>query len=199
MYLTGSTAESELTNNKWHVISRTLGFILGFTIIFVLMGLSATALGRIFIRNKLFFLKLSGWVMVLFGLNMLGLFKFVKIKIPTLIKTPDQINGFFSATLMGMAFGAGWTPCFGPVLASIVFYAGATSTATQGVVLLLVYALGMAVPFILTAVFINAFNRLIEKAEKVIKYIPKISGGILIIFGILILTNQLTALNALFF
>lgn len=199
MYITGSTAESELSENKWRVISRTFGFILGFSFIFVLMGLSATALGRLFIHNKLFFLKLSGWVMILFGLNMFGLFKFIKVKMPTFIKMPSQVNSFFGAVIMGMAFGAGWTPCFGPVLGSIVFYAGASSTATQGIILLLIYALGMAIPFMLTAVFINVFNRLLEKANAILKYIPKVSGIILIIFGILILTNKLTALNALFF
>lgn len=198
MYLTGVTAESELKTNKLKVMIRTLGFILGFTIIFVIMGLSASALGKLFIRHRAFLLNLSGIVMVVFGLNMLGLFKMKWLKIPELIKTPDKIEGFFSAMVMGLAFGAGWTPCFGPVLASIVIYAGATATATQGVVLLLIYALGMAIPFILTALFIDVFNRLLAKTEKFMQYVPKISGLILVAFGLLILTGKLTMLNALF-
>lgn len=198
MYLTGVTAESELKTNKLKVMIRTLGFILGFTIIFVIMGLSASALGKLFIRHRAFLLNLSGIVMVVFGLNMLGLFKMKWLKIPEIIKTPDKIEGFFSAMVMGLAFGAGWTPCFGPVLASIVIYAGATATASQGVVLLLIYALGMAIPFILTALFIDVFNRLLAKTEKVMQYVPKISGLILVAFGLLILSGKLTMLNALF-
>jgi cytochrome c-type biogenesis protein len=198
MYLSGTTAESEIKNNRLKVMIRTFGFILGFTVIFVIMGLSASALGQLFVKNREFLLNLSGVVMIIFGLNMFGLFKLKFLKFPELIKTPKRIEGFFSAMVMGLAFGAGWTPCFGPILASIVIYAGATSTATQGIILLLIYALGMAIPFILTALFIDLFNKLLSKAEKFMKYVPKISGLILILFGLLILSGKLTQLNALF-
>jgi cytochrome c-type biogenesis protein len=137
--------------------------------------------------------------MILFGLNMFGLFKLNFIKLPQMIKSPDKVTGFFSAYVMGLAFAAGWTPCFGPVLASIVIYAGASTTALNGAFLLFVYSLGMAIPFILTALFINTFNKLLDKTEKIIHYVPKISGLILIIFGILILSNKLVMINTLFF
>lgn len=198
MYITGTSAESELNEKKMLAITRTLGFILGFTIIFLIMGLSASFLGQLFARNRMFLLKLSGYVMILLGLNMFGLFKLKFFKIPTLIKAPDQVSGFFSAMVMGLAFAAGWTPCFGPILASIVIYAGASGTVGTGFVLLLVYSIGLAIPFMLTALFINTFNKFLEKSEKYIKYVPKVSGIVLIIFGILILTNKLTALSALF-
>jgi cytochrome c-type biogenesis protein len=128
---------------------------------------------------------------------MMGLFKLSFINLPS-INSPTNVTSFFSAFVMGLAFAAGWTPCFGPVLASIVLYAGATATMTQGVVLLLVYSLGMAIPFILTALFINAFNKLLDKTEKFVKYVPKISGLILILFGLLILSNKLVQLTNLF-
>lgn len=198
MYITGTTAESELNEKKFLALTRTLGFILGFTIIFLIMGLSASFLGQLFARNRMFMLKLSGYAMILFGLNMIGLFKLSFIKIPTLIKTPKKVTSFFSSVLMGLAFAAGWTPCFGPVLASIVIYAGASATMWTGFILLLVYSIGLAIPFLLTALFINTFNKFLEKSEKYIKYVPKISGIILIIFGILILTNKITALSNIF-
>jgi cytochrome c-type biogenesis protein len=199
MYLTGTTAESDVNKRKLFALTRTFGFILGFTTIFMIMGLSASALGQLFARNKDILLKISGIVMILFGLNMFGIFKLKVFKIPQLIKSPDKVTGFFSAYVMGLAFAAGWTPCFGPVLASIVFYAGASATALNGAFLLFVYSLGMAVPFILTALFINTFNKLLDKTEKLIHYVPKISGLILIVFGLLILSNKLVLINTLLF
>lgn len=198
MYLTGTTAEAEISERRMFAVTRTLGFILGFTIIFMIMGLSASALGQLFAQHKMLLLRISGSVMILFGLNMMGIFKFNFIKIPQLINSPKNVTSFFSAVVMGLAFAAGWTPCFGPVLASIVLYAGATATVGQGVVLLLVYSLGMAIPFLLTALFINAFNKLLEKTEKFMKYVPKISGLILILFGLLILTNKMVQVTNLF-
>jgi len=198
MYLTGTTAEAEVNERRLFAVTRTLGFILGFTVIFMIMGLSASFLGQIFAQNRMLLLRISGVVMILFGLNMMGILKLSFIKMPSLIKQPKTVSSFFSAFIMGLAFAAGWTPCFGPVLASIVLYAGATSTVSQGVVLLLVYSLGMAIPFLLTALFINTFNKLLDKTEKFIKYVPKISGVILIIFGLLILSNKLVQLTTLF-
>lgn len=198
MYLTGSTAESEISKRRMFALYRTLGFILGFTVIFMIMGLSATVLGQVFARNKMLLLKISGLVMILFGFNMMGFLKLSFIKMPEIIKQPDQVTSFFSAFVMGLAFAAGWTPCFGPVLASIVLYAGASATMMQGALLLLTYSLGMAIPFILTALFINTFNKFMDRFDKFMKYVPKISGLILILFGLLILTNKLAGLSNLF-
>jgi cytochrome c-type biogenesis protein len=198
MYLTGTTAEAEVSERRLFAVTRTLGFILGFTVIFMIMGLSASALGQLFAQQKILLLKISGTVMILFGLNMMGFLKLKFIKLPQLIESPKTVTSFFSAFVMGLAFAAGWTPCFGPVLASIVLYAGATATVGQGVVLLLIYSLGMAIPFLLTALFINSFNKLMVKTEKFIKYVPKISGLILIVFGLLIVTNKLVQLTTLF-
>lgn len=198
MYLTGTTAESEINKRRMFALTRTFGFILGFTVIFMIMGLSASVLGQLFARHRLLLLRISGIVMIVFGLNMVGLFKLSFIKLPKLINSPKNVTSFFSAFVMGLAFAAGWTPCFGPVLASIVLYAGATATMSQGVVLLLIYSLGMAIPFLLTALFINVFNKLLDRADKFVKYVPKISGIILILFGLLIVTNKLVQITNLF-
>jgi cytochrome c-type biogenesis protein len=198
MYLTGTTAESEVSKRRMFALYRTFGFILGFTVIFMIMGLSATLLGQVFARNKMLLLRISGIVMILFGFNMMGILKFKFIKMPEIIKQPDQVTSFFSAFVMGLAFAAGWTPCFGPVLASIVLYAGASATMAQGAILLLIYSLGMAIPFLLTALFINSFNKLMDRFDKYVKHVPKISGLILIIFGLLIITNQLARISSIF-
>lgn len=193
MYLAGSES-----NSKWIMVYRTLGFILGFTIIFMTMGLSASLLGQALARHKSLLIKISGIVMMIFGLNMLGVFKLKSLPLPK-IKMPEKVDSFFGAVLMGLAFGAGWTPCFGPILASIVVYASTSATAGQGALLLFAYTMGLAIPFLLTSLFINAFDRLLNKYEKFTKYAPILSGIMLIIFGLLVFTNRISTLNQLFF
>lgn len=198
MYMTGTVVEEELSEKKWFVLNRTLGFILGFTIIFMIMGLSASAIGKIFVQYKNVFTKISGTLIILFGLNMLGVFKVNILQSEKRMKSPKKITNWFSTVLMGMAFAAGWTPCFGPILASILIYAGAAGTVTKGVYLLLIYSIGMGIPFILTALFINVFNKFLNKSAKVMPYITKISGLILVIFGLIIFLNKIGKISSWF-
>jgi len=197
MYITGVSMENELETKRLFALKRTIGFIIGFTIIFILMGTSASYLGRIFIRNKQIFSKVSGILIVIFGLNMMGIIKLRFLSMEKRLAAPKKISNWFSSILMGMAFAAGWTPCFGPVLASILVYAGSSATVSKGVYLLLIYSIGMAIPFILTALFINVFNKFIAKAEKFIIYIPKISGFIMVVFGVLVFFNKVINISKL--
>ncbi|MCQ4923289.1 cytochrome c biogenesis CcdA family protein [Tissierella carlieri] len=191
MYITGVNMEEELEKKRLFALTRTIGFVIGFTIIFMIMGTSASFLGKLFIRNKEVFSKISGGIIILFGLNMMGILKLKFLNFERRTKAPKKITNWFSSILMGMAFAAGWTPCFGPVLASILMYAGGTATISKGVYLLLVYSIGMAIPFILTALFINSFTRFMNKADKFFKYMPIISGLIMIIFGLLVFFNKI--------
>lgn len=196
MYLTGSTIEEEVNQRRFFALTRTLGFVLGFTLIFIIMGVSASFIGQVFIRNRAIFSKISGLLIILFGLNMLGVLKFgVMNKIN--IKAPKKMTNWFSSVLMGMAFAAGWSPCFGPVLASILVYAGGTETIGQGVVLLLIYSLGMAVPFILTSLFINKFVELMDKYEGYLKYVNIIGGTLMVIFGLLVFFDKVVDISRL--
>lgn len=196
MYLTGSTIEEEVNERRLFALTRTLGFILGFTLIFIIMGVSASFIGQVFIRNRAIFSKISGLLIILFGLNMLGVLKFgVMNKIN--IKAPKKMTNWFSSVLMGMAFAAGWSPCFGPVLASILVYAGGTETIGQGVFLLLIYSLGMAVPFILTSLFINKFVELMDKYERYLKYINIIGGTLMVVFGLLVFFDKVVDISRL--
>ena len=190
MYITGSSVESDVTRKRMLALTRTLAFILGFTIVFVIMGSSATLIGKVFIRNKDIFSKISGLIIIVFGLNMMGIINLRFMNLDKRVAAPKKIVNWFSSMLMGMAFAAGWTPCFGPVLASILIYAGGAETISKGVILLLVYSIGMGVPFILTALFINQFDKLLSKTDKYLKYIPKISGIIMVIFGLLVFFNK---------
>ncbi|MCF6461979.1 cytochrome c biogenesis CcdA family protein [Clostridium sp. Cult1] len=197
MYMAGVNLESELEERRLIALTRTIGFIIGFTIIFMIMGTSASFLGKIFIRNKEIFSKISGALIVIFGLNMMGIIKFKFLDMEKKMKAPKKVSNWFSSILMGMAFAAGWTPCFGPVLASILIYAGGAATVSKGVYLLFIYSVGMAIPFLLTALFINVFSKFLEKAEKVMIYIPKIGGLIMVIFGILVFFNRIIDISRL--
>ena len=197
MYITGINVEEELDKKKIFALTRTLGFVLGFTIIFMIMGTSASFIGKIFIKNKGIFTKISGLVIFLFGLKMTGVINFNFLNREKKVKTPKTVTSWIGSVLLGMAFAAGWTPCFGPVLASILVYAGGSSTVGMGVYLLLAYSIGMALPFILTALFINQFNAFMKKTEKIMIYVPIISGIIMIIFGILVFFDKIKLISGL--
>ncbi len=196
MYLTGSTIEAEVNKRRIFALTRTLGFILGFTIIFMIMGVSVSFIGRVFVRNRDIFSKISGLLIILFGLNMMGLLNFGVLK-KINIKAPKKITNWFSSILMGMAFAAGWSPCFGPVLGAILVYAGGTETVGQGVLLLLIYSIGMAIPFILTALFINKFIELMDKYEEYLKYINIVGGSLLVLFGLLVFFDRVVDISRL--
>lgn len=197
MYITGISLENELEKRRWFALKRTIGFVIGFTIIFMIMGTSASFLGKIFVKNKEIFSKISGILIIVFGLKMTGVINLKFLNMEKKFTAPRKTTNWFSSILMGMAFAAGWTPCFGPVLASILIYAGGSAAISKGIYLLLIYSIGMAIPFILTALFINVFSKFIIKAEKFIKYIPKISGLIMIVFGILVFLNKVVDISRL--
>ncbi len=197
MYMTGTTMESEIKERRLLALRRTIGLVIGFTIIFMIMGTSASFLGKIFIRNRDIFFKISGILIILFGLNMMGLLKFKFLNVERKAKLPREATNWFTSILMGIAFAAGWTPCFGPVLASILMYASGSNTISQGTLLLLIYSLGMAVPFILTALFINVFVKFIGRAERLMIYLPKAGGLIMVIFGELIYFNKVIDISRL--
>ncbi len=191
IYITGSNIEEDLGKNRLFVLTRTLFFVLGFTIIFMIMGTSASFLGKLFIRNKQIFSKISGIIIIIFGLNMMGILKIKFLNTERRLKAPRKMTSGLSSMVMGMAFAAGWTPCFGPTLGAILMLAGGVDTVSKGVFLLLIYSVGMGIPFILTALFINVFTKFLEKADRFMKYIPIISGLIMVIFGLLIYFNKM--------
>ena len=177
--------------------TRTIGFVLGFSLVFITLGASATFLGGFLNRNLSLFRTISGLFIIFFGLYMLGLIKIGFLSRKHGFKTPKRKNNFLSSTLMGLAFGAGWTPCIGAVLGSILIFAGSQSTVVEGILLLSVYSLGLSIPFILTSLLLGFFTKYIGKIEKFSLYLNKIGGIILIILGILIIMNKLTIFNSL--
>lgn len=196
MYLTGSRVEDDLKDMRRLAVIRTLGFILGYTIVFLIMGASASIIGRVFARNRIVFSRISGLIIMFFGLNMLGLFSLEKLRIRRRVRKQKPVNSWFQGVLMGLAFAGGWTPCFGPILASILVYAGGMDMG-KGIFLLLVYSLGMGIPFLLTAGFIEVFLRWLDKNQRILNYLPKIGGLVVFIFGLLIFTNKIVEITRL--
>ncbi len=193
MFITGASLEEDVASNRKLAVGRTLLFILGFTVIFVIMGTSASLLGRIFVQNRMVFSKLSGLIIIFFGLVLAGL---VKSPLKSSgIRMPQGLGANLGAFIMGMAFAAGWTPCFGPVLAGILVMAGGAATVTKGMLLLLVYSLGMGIPFLLTALFIGIFAKFLQRMERVVPIVLKVGGFIMILFGLLIFFDRVSLIT----
>ena len=195
-YLTGSSIE-ELNDGKAKLsaLYKSFGFVLGFSIIFILMGVSITSLGKLLITHKDLFRKVGGTLIVVFGLHTIGLFKIKLFYREKRFLYFDKIKGPFSSVIMGMAFATGWTPCIGPILSSILIYATSMNSVGKGVLLLIMYSLGLAVPFILTAMAIGSFTKQFRKFSRYLPIISTISGLLMIIMGVMIFMNKLAILS----
>ncbi len=179
-------------NNGSHfkIFLSSLIFVLGFTTVFVLLGISATYIGSLFLDNINILKWAGGIIVIIFGLHLTGIFK-----IPFLYKQFSYLNltgkktNYFTVFFIGCAFALGWTPCVGPILSSILILASTQETVNQGAVLLVFYSLGLGIPFILTALFINKFLSVFNSVKKHYKTIEVFSGILLAGVGILIITD----------
>lgn len=196
-YLTGSTVV-ELKENKLklYTLYKAIGFVLGFSIVFIVMGISISSIGKFLIRNQILFRKVGGILIILFGIHTTGLIKIKTLYYEKRLMPFEKLNKGISSVLVGMAFAAGWTPCVGPILASILIYAGSMETIGKGITLLTAYSAGLAVPFLLTALAIGSFSRYFKKISKHLSTISIVSGILLIVMGILIYSNKLSALGS---
>ena len=175
---------------------NSLMFVLGFSIVFVVLGASATWLGGFLIQRLPLLVSIAGVVIIIFGLQQIGLFKFGFMLTTRQIDLPTEKLGPFRAPLLGAAFAFGWTPCVGPILAAILTYAATMDTVGKGVVLLIVYSAGLGIPFLLTTVAMKGFFRIFSKIKKHMNLIQKTSGAILVLLGILMITGKLTLITS---
>lgn len=192
-YLTGE-AGSEGASRR--LVFKSLWFIIGFTLIFTLFGASASFLGQLASENQKVLRIVGGIVVILFGIHTMGI-----IKISSLYKEKRVLNYIGSAKLhpvfLGMAFAIGWTPCVGPVLSSILILAGSSETMFSGVILLVFYSLGLGIPFLLSAIAVDRLNKYLSVFKKHYRVISVVSGLLLIVMGVLIMTNTLGRLTGL--
>lgn len=172
------------------LLIRSLLFVSGFTFVFILMGASATALGNVFQNNIERFRIISGLLIIIFGIYTLEI-----IKIGSLYKEKRLFNKLnkLGPFIMGIAFAAGWTPCVGPILGSIILYTS-TNTNLNGIMMLGFYSLGLGVPFILCAILIDKFSFVRNHIYKYMTIIKRLTGILIILIGILIITNKLVVI-----
>lgn len=177
-------------NTRQRIIARSLGFVLGFSTIFILMGATASVIGNYLFQNQVLLMRIGGGIIILLGLQIIGIINIPLLSVERRKRMPQSIN-WFSSILIGMIFAAGWTPCIGPILGTVLIYASQSDKIMEGIFYLSIYSLGIGIPFIISALLINQLNDLISKFEKTSIVIKKISGAIIILFGLLLITNKL--------
>jgi cytochrome c-type biogenesis protein len=175
----------------------SLAFVLGFSMVFIGLGASATAIGALLMEHLSLLGKIAGVVIILFGLHMMGVLKIGLLYSEKRMQTSAKPAGFFGAMLVGIAFAFGWTPCIGPILAAILAVAAAQESVVEGVQLLAVYSAGLGVPFIATSLAINKFFAASARIRKHYHTIEVVSGALLIVVGVLIFTNRFTVIAQL--
>ncbi len=177
---------------RWRILATSASFVLGFSLVFVSLGASASALGQLLLPRLTLLGRIAGIVIVLFGLHTMGLVRIGWLYSEKRVQARARPAGLLGAGLVGIAFAFGWTPCIGPILAAILAVAAAQDTVAQGIRLLAVYSLGLGIPFLVTALAINQFFAAFARIRRFYRAIEIGSGALLVVIGVLILTNRLT-------
>ena len=192
-YISGSSLNELIEKKNVNLIPIIL-FTLGFSIVFVIFGAASTYLGQALLQNSYELRIAAGLIIVILSLHIIGIINLKFLNYEKRIETKKN-NNFYSPILIGMAFAFGWTPCIGPILGSILVLAATEENINRGIFLLISYSMGLALPFILSGYLIQKFLIFSKNFKNNINLVSKIGGIILLITGILILTNQLQALG----
>jgi cytochrome c-type biogenesis protein len=178
------------------VLLHSVMFILGFTVVFVSLGASATAVGHFLKLYRKQLSWIAGTLIVIFGLHLTGIFKIKALYADKRLHSLQGGKSPLGAFVVGFAFAFGWTPCIGPILAGILTLAGSTDSVAKGIMLLFIYSMGLAIPFLLTSAGINGFLGFYGKFRRHLHAVEVASGVLLIVFGVLIFTRQFTILSS---
>jgi cytochrome c-type biogenesis protein len=200
-YITGLTME-ELTSEttrarvRGTIIINSLLFIVGFSAVFIAFGASASLAGQLLLTYQDFIRKLGGVLIVIFGLYVMGLIKLKFLMAEKRVHFTSRPAGYIGSFLVGVAFAAGWTPCVGPILGTILLYASTTDSMMTGIKLLSSYSLGIALPLFVTALAVDSFLNYFKKIKTYMHTISVVSGVFLVVVGVMIYTNSLTLLTS---
>jgi len=192
-FLTGMTLP-EMTGRRRVALLHALLFVAGFSLVFVLLGASATALGGALKYYQVWIARVGGVLVILFGLVCLGVVKAGFLDQERRLQLQHKPVGYLGSALVGVAFGAGWTPCIGPVLGAILSLAATSDSVSRGMLLLGVYSAGLAVPFLLAAVAVESFLEWFQRFRRFLPWVMRVSGVLLILVGLLMVTGQFTRL-----
>ena len=198
-FITGYSLD-ELSQNvtsalRVRVIRSTIAFVTGFSLVFILMGASASLFGELTGKYKDIIRIAGGVMIIIFGIHITGIFRIKLLDFEKRIHVQKKPLHIFGTLLVGMAFAAGWSPCVGPQLGSILFLAANQDTVSHGTSLLAIYSIGLAIPFLIISIFINFLITFIQRVNKYIPYINAAAGILLIVMGLLLVTNKLYLLN----
>jgi cytochrome c-type biogenesis protein len=174
------------------VILPALFFVMGLSTVFLLLGFTASAFGAFFLQNQVLFSKIAGVIVIVFGLHFLGIFRIPILDREARVQTGDHGGSAFGAYILGLAFAFGWTPCIGPQLGTILSLAAQEGSVQRGTVLLGVYALGLGLPFLLAALFIERSMGLMARLKKHMKLIERSMGILLLMVGLALVTGAFT-------
>jgi cytochrome c-type biogenesis protein len=192
-FLTGMTLP-EVTGRRRVALTHALLFVGGFSLVFVLLGASATALGRALNYYQIWLQRAGGVLIIVFGLLCLGVFKVGLLTQERRLHLEQKPVGYLGSALVGMAFAAGWTPCIGPVLGAILGLAATSSDVSRGMLLLGVYSAGLALPFLIAAVAVDSFLGWFQRFRRYLPWVMRFSGVLLIVVGVLLVTGEFTRL-----
>jgi cytochrome c-type biogenesis protein len=188
-------ADADARRKAWGVVFSALAFVLGFTVVFTLMGATASSIGQALSRHLDTLAVVAGAVIIVFGLHFLGVFRVNLFYREARFQTATRPAGLVGAFVVGLAFAFGWTPCVGPVLASILFVAGSQGSALEGASLLTTYSLGIGIPFLAAALAAKPFMRFMQRFRHHIPKVEKAMGGLLIVTGLLFVTGTFNELG----
>jgi len=192
-FISGQSLQELLSSKRINFLPLIL-FCLGFSTVFIILGASASFLGQTLLQNSEILRIIAGVVIIIFSLQLVGLINIGYLNLEKRFEAKNSQNIFFPYVI-GLAFGFGWTPCIGPILGSILALASIEETLSRAIMLLSFYSLGLAIPFVLSGYLIQKFLLFSKNFKRNINLISKIGGIILLITGILILTNQLQAIG----
>ncbi len=192
-YLTGMSVE-EVERRRGTAVLHGLWFVAGFSLVFVLLGAAASAVGNLLRDYQVWLGRVGGVLLILFGVYLLGILRPAFLMRERRIELARKPLGYFGSGVVGFTFGAAWTPCIGPILGGILTLAATQAGLGRGVALLAVYALGLGVPFLLTALALDRFLVWFQRFRPYIVWVDRIAGAMLIVLGILLVTDSFTLL-----
>ncbi|MGH9416625.1 MAG: cytochrome c biogenesis CcdA family protein [Terriglobales bacterium] len=190
-----ATPATDVTAARSLLISNSIFFILGFSLVFVALGATATSVGQTLRVHQALFSQIGGLIVILFGLHLLGVIKIGALYGDKRVHKRISVNGGLGAFAVGFTFAFGWTPCIGPMLATILLLAANTGTVMHGIFLLAVYSAGLAVPFLLTTLAIDRFALFYKGFRRHLHTVEQISGVLLLLIGFLLLTHRFTTIS----
>ena len=202
-YITGVsfkdlTDEKAKSRVRWVTILHSILFIAGFSTVFILMGASASYLGQVLVEYQSWIMKVGGVLIIVLGIHFTGIINIPFLQMEKRFELRKKPLGYLGSFLVGVVFAAGWTPCIGPILSTILIYASTSKNYMTGVYLLTVYSLGLGIPFFLSSLAFNAFLSAFDKIKRYMRWVTLISGIFLMIIGILFLTDTFREINIFF-